>query len=296
MSPSMIARVVLWIPVAVGMIALVWATAFREPSDKKILREITWSELKKAGKLNDGKIQQGGPSMHHEPLKIENPTNQPKVVALIDLKDPGVTALSYGIQGSVRCDDVKGKSYLEMWSYFAGGGAYFSRTLGDAGVMRHLEGSSDWRPFLLPFFSDEKIGVPTQLVVNVVFVDRGTVELSPVTLYQLRPGWWSDQAGGWIGGIGGGIVGTLAALLGILVGFGKARGFVVTTTIIMIGLGVISLVAGFIALALGQPYAVCNPLLLMGIILTAVCGENLRGICRRYEQNELRKMAAMDAR
>ena len=62
-------------------------------------REITWSELKKAGKLNDGKIQQGGPSMHHEPLKIENPTNQPKVVALIDLKDPGVTALSYGHPG-----------------------------------------------------------------------------------------------------------------------------------------------------------------------------------------------------
>ena len=50
-----------------------------------------------------------------------------------------------------------------MWSYFAGGGAISSRaTLGDAGVMHHLEGSSDWRPFLLPFFSDEKIGVPTQ--------------------------------------------------------------------------------------------------------------------------------------
>ena len=109
----------------------------------------------------------------------------------------------------MRCKGVQGKSYLEMWSHFAGGGAYFSRTLGDAGVMRHLEGSSDWRPFLLPFFSDEKVGLPTRLVVNVAFVGRGTIELTPVTLYQLRSGWWTDQAAGWIGGIGGSVIGTL---------------------------------------------------------------------------------------
>ncbi len=148
----------------------------------------------------------------------------------------------------------------------------------------------------MPFFSGEKIGLPTRLVVNVVFVDRGTVELSPLTLYQLRPGWWTDQAAGWVGGIGGGIGGTLGALIGVLAGLGKARRFVIALTTILIGTGMASIVAGVIAVAFHQPYAVYYPLLLLGIIATAVCGGNLPGFIRRYQQNELRKMAAMDAR
>ena len=169
--------------------------------------------MKKAGALNVGEIQRGGPSGKEEQLKIENPTGEPKTVTVIDLKDPGFTALSYGVEGSVRCENVRGKSYLEIWNHFADGGAYFSRTLGDMGVMRHLEGTSDWRPFLLPFFSDKKVGLPTRIVVNMVFVDRGTVYLSPVKLYQLRGGWWTDQEAGWIGGIGGSIFGLLGCLI-----------------------------------------------------------------------------------
>ena len=56
-----------------------------------------------------------------------------------------------------------------------------------------------------------------------------------------------------------------------------------------------SLVAGVIALALGQPYAVYYPLLLCGIVLTGVCGGIWPAIRQGYEQRELRRMAAMDA-
>ena len=128
-----------------------------------------------------------------------------------------------------------------------------------------------------------------------MFVDRGTVELSPLTLYQLRPGWWTDQAAGWIGGIGGSIGGTLGALIGVLAGLGKARRFVIALTMVLIGMGVASIVTGLVALVLCQPYAVYYPLLLLGIIATAVCGGNLPGFLRRYQQSELRKIAAMDA-
>ncbi len=124
MSLSMSAKIVLWSLVAIGIVALVWATAFREPAEKQIIREITWSELKKAGQLNVGKIQPGGPSGKQEKLTVENATDNPQVVTLIDLKNPGVTTFNYGVQGSVRYENVKGKSYLEMWSYFTGGGAY----------------------------------------------------------------------------------------------------------------------------------------------------------------------------
>lgn len=83
--------------------------------------------------------------------------------------------------------------------------------------------------------------------------------------------------------------------MGTLAGCGKARRFVLTLDACLIGLGVMSLVAGVIALALGQPYAVYYPLLLGGIILTAVCGGIRPGLRHGYEQRELRRMAAMDA-
>jgi len=54
------------------------------------------------------------------------------------------------------------------------------------------------------------------------------------------------------------------------------------------------LVAGLVALGLGQPYAVYYPLLLFGGILTVVCGGLLPVIRRRYAEIELRRMTAMD--
>ena len=56
-----------------------------------------------------------------------------------------------------------------------------------------------------------------------------------------------------------------------------------------------SLVAGAIALTLGQPYAVYYPLLLGGTLLTALFGGIWPTIRQGYEQRELRRMAAMDA-
>lgn len=133
-------------------------------------------------------------------------------MTLLDLKTPDVQKLRYALDGSVRYENVEGKSYLEMWSWFADGGMYFSRTLGDLGPMQSPEGSSDWRPFTLPFIAES--GPPIRIVFNVVFLKGGTVYL----------------------------------------------------------------------------------VLLFGVVVTAVCGGLLPVLRRRYEQIELRKMAAMDSR
>ena len=108
---------------------------------------------------------------------------------------------------------------------------------------------------------------------------------------QPEHGWWSDRTAGWIGGVGGTTVGLLGGLIGTLGGLGKARHFVLTLNACLVGFGVVCLVSGVIALALGQPYAVYYPLLLGGIILTAVCGGIRPALRQGYEQRELRRMA-----
>jgi hypothetical protein len=62
----------------------------------------------------------------------------------------------------------------------------------------------------------------------------------------------------------------------------------------LIAAGAGLLVAGAVALALSQPYAVYYPLLLGGIIILAVFGSGFRRVRRAYEEAELRRMRAMD--
>jgi len=132
----------------------------------------------------------------------------------------------------------------------------------------------------------------------VVFTGRGTVYLRRLELVE-QPGpraWWDDRAGAWIGGLGGSALGCLGALIGTLGGMGKARRLVMWLTAGLVVFGLACLVSGAAALALGQPYAVYYPLLLGGLIDTAVFGPSLLVLRQRYQQAELRKMAAMDLR
>jgi hypothetical protein len=279
--------------VAIGLVA--WACV-STASAQDARREFSWSELKRTGQLPAGQLDPGTPSAPGEALRIDNPSGKPKTVMLLDLAHPGVASLHYAIEGSIRYDNVKAKSYLEMWSWFANGEAYFSRTLGESGPMRSIEGSSGWRPFSLPFFSDSRIGPPVRVVVNLVLGDGGTIDLRPLKLLQYSSSWWTEAAGGWIGGIGGSIVGLLGGLIGTLAGLGKARRFVLALTAVVVVAGIASLLAGVVALTMRQPYAVYYPLLLGGIFGTAIFGMQFPLLRRRYEQIELRRMAAMDAR
>ena len=65
-------------------------------------------------------------------------------------------------------------------------------------------------------------------------------------------------------------------------------------TKIFIVLGIFLLLAGAIAAATKQPYAVYYPLLLAGFILTIVFSINLPSIQRRYDELEIRRMTSVD--
>ena len=100
---------------------------------------------------------------------------------------------------------------------------------------------------------------------------------------------------GLIGGTAGALLGCLGGLLGLLAAMGKARGFVLTMTKMLIALGMLMAIAGILAVASSQPYAVWYPLVLTGGILTFVFSVNLYPIKKRYDDLEIRRMASMDA-
>jgi hypothetical protein len=218
-------------------------------------------------------------------------------LATIDAPDLGT--IGYTVRGQVRYTGVAGQGYLEMWSYFADGSRYFSRTLATDGPMAALTGTADWRPFELPFSLQGATG-PERLEINVVLPGSGTVEVSPLELVRLdaqaaAPGaWMSDQSIGVAGALVGVAAGIFAAAIAWLVGHRRGRRFVLPamTAAMAAGIGLIGL--SIIGAATGQPPNVVLFVLVGGLVLAAAFGTAIPRTRRLYADAELRKMRAMD--
>jgi hypothetical protein len=272
-------------------------------AQQKPLAEYSWQTLAAAGQLKTGTVVTLPDKS--VALKIENPGPQPLMATVLIVEQPKITSEFYALSGDVRYDAVEGDGYLEMWNHFGETEAYFSRTMGETGPMAKLRGTSDWRPFILPFTATGAKSHPTKLVVNVHLPGKGVVYLrSPLKLAEssgapgasAQPGaWWSDRTGGLVGGLVGGVGGCLGALIGWLSARGKARGFVVGSTIMLTILGAVATVIGLVAVTWRQPYAVWYPLLLGGVIIVVICPFVLRRCVHRYREIELRRMTSMDA-
>ena len=270
------------------------------------LREIDWADVAKSGRIAAATVVRDG-RPEAKPgvpiLRIQNSKVAPLTATILTIENPAIRQSNYALIGSIRHSDVAGKGYLEMWNYFPTGDKFFTRTLGSFGLMESLEGTSDWREFALPFMNKDDAPPPEKLVLNVVLPGRGTVELSSLKLIQYAsdedpfavPGhWWSDRSAGFLGAIFGCVCGVMGALLGVLTARAKARRFVFALINTMIVIGIVSLIAGVVAVFQSQPYAVFYPLLLVGGILTLVASLNRRSIRRKYDHHELRKMNAAD--
>jgi hypothetical protein len=170
---------------------------------------VSWSGLAKEGKVVQVTVLPGD-TQQFERLRIVNPVSQALVVPLVTLEKPGVAGPLYAFQGQVRYENIEGTGYFEMWSFFPDGGHYFSRTLGDAGLMQALTGSSDWRPVAAPFLPAKGSPSPTRITLSLVLPGKGTVEVGPLRLVQypeadlqkVRPE-IPAPAGGSPGGAGG---------------------------------------------------------------------------------------------
>ena len=215
----------------------------------------------------------------------------------------------YALKGMVRYEDVEGDGYLQLDSHFGDAGTFFSKSLAPSGPLGKLSGSSDWRPFVLPFHAnsgDEANGtmVPKKLTLSVFLPGSGTVSISDVGLYQYADGenpmgsngqWLDNRSASWLGAIAGSVIGLWSAFIGMLGARGKARKLVIGSTHVLYVLGIVGLAGGVVAIALGQTYAVFFPLSLIGVLLFTIAGRMRGTVAAHYEQLELQRMRSMDA-
>ena len=229
-----------------------------------------------------------GQSFHR--LRVERGAEPTVTVLTIDR--PKIASPRYALTGQIRYEGVDAAGYLELWNHFPDGSQYFTRTLGDAGPMMKLEGTSGWRAFALPFDSTGA-PPPTRLVLNVVLPGRGVVYLGPVRLTDVAAS-GSENSAGALGSIAGGLIGSVGALIGVLTSLGRGRRVVTIAAQLLIAGGAVAFAIGLVVAARGQPYTAYYPLLLTGFLATVIPLSVLPAIRKRYEEIELRAMRARD--
>lgn len=110
--------------------------------------------------------------------------------------------------------------------------------------------------------------------------------------------WWTMRQGTFIGAFGGAGLGVLGATLGPAMGIltpkGKGKGIVLPTLLVLGIAGVIALCIGLFALTQSQPYHVWYPLLLLGVISSAVMLPLFFVARARYRAAEHNRMQAQD--
>jgi hypothetical protein len=219
---------------------------------------------------------------------------------VLTVERPQIKAPRYRLTGQVRYDNVEGTGYLEMWTHFPDGGQYFSRTLGTAGPMMNLQGSSGWRAFALPFDATGAKAAPSRLVVNVVLSGKGTVYLGPLELGEDTGADVSSapdkQGSDLVAAMTGTLIGSVGALIGVLTALGRARRVVFISAATLILVGIVAFTVGIVAFARAQPNSVFFPLLLTGFLAAVIPLGLMPTIRRRYEELELRAMRAQDVR
>ena len=133
---------------ALAFCVLLASTAWSE----EIVRRIDWQELAAANALKSGTVVAVDEAAGGRGLRLVQEGTGPVTLPLLTIERPDIRTKRYALRGRVKYERVAPGGHLEMWSYRPEG-AFFSRTLAQSGPMQGLEGSSGWRPFVLPFFN-----------------------------------------------------------------------------------------------------------------------------------------------
>lgn len=290
----------------------------------KVLRTYNWQDLMAQHHFPNSEIvSMDGISV----LKIRNTNSTPLEVDLLEITNSSVLSQAHFLSCDIKYENVEnahGNSSSSLhnmvestrmismdmgsikYNVWGAGGLEMTRLLppdasgGDVKTNRSyslIAGTSNWQPCQLPVVLVKETH-PIRVELKLYLPGTGTIYLRPAELIGSTYSWLSPQKGvviGVVAGIGGAGIGCFGALIGCLVGLGKGRRFVLATTKMFIGLGILLMIAGIIAAACHLPWPAWSSMLLMGFVLTIVFSINLYPIKRRYDELEIRRMTSMDA-
>jgi len=279
-----------------------FAAAAAAQSLPKVLRVYDWKDLS-AQFPNSQIVSMDGISV----LKIENTNDTPLVISLLAVTNSSLIQKANTLEWEMKYENVRyatnlsggifggSRDFVEKYPPRAVGGD--SLTNYDGAYFAGTKNWDKWSFQIRPAPYDNETR-PDELELKLSLPSSGTVYLRPIKLFRRAnnfDSWWSTQQAGLIGGIGGSLIGCLGGLIGLLVSKGKARNFVLAAVKCFIALGILLTIAGLVAVAFQQPYAVWYALLLPGVILILVFSLNLHSIQRRYDELEIRRMDSVDA-
>lgn len=99
----------------------------------------------------------------------------PTTICLKEVTDVAVENSRFSYRAMVRCENLMGNTYLEMWCHIKDG-QYFSR-----GLNSYIKGTSEWRQLETPFFL-KKGQKPHKITLNIVINGKGTVWIDDIML------------------------------------------------------------------------------------------------------------------
>ena len=264
-----------------------------------------WGEMRKVmlavpkpvvleGEGVETKVIAGGQVM------VKAPLGKPAKVRLVKIAAPLLSQTRYALQGDITYSDVGGEGYLEMWSDFGDKGRFFTRSLATHGPMAHIVGDSGKysRKFSLPFDTEGKVPAPKELELIIVLPEGGYFSLlhGEVALAEFSPPQNSRSEEQPVVRVPFWQLGVFCALSVSLVCLLAYRAPEAARLLAWGGIatGVVALAAGIVAPFLGRPMAFCYPLLVVGVLITALYAALLWFVLRLRQKSELRRMVAMD--
>ncbi|MCB1042066.1 MAG: hypothetical protein KDC35_03955 [Acidobacteria bacterium] len=253
---------------------------------------LCWSDLNESNGEPDfwvraqqiGALQNGTLMDHDGVTWVRLEFDQDASYPLLVWQNPEIKGTQYRLSGELD-GSFEGEAFLEMWSVFADGSRYFTRTLAASGPMGKLQGELQDHQFVLPFDTMGKVPAPVQLELNLVAIGSGHMVAGPITLTSssMRLG------GGWVA-ILGSMLGILGAIAGVSLGLGRARWLALASGLGMLAIGLIGLVSSLLAWGT----TTSGPSLAVGALGLCLGMGVWVGCQSRFRQLELRRMASLD--
>jgi serine/threonine protein kinase len=137
-------------------------------------RQNATTNLLRRFRVGEKLITQDGVSVEKDCWRIE--TKEQRTVRLFEVANPDAEQCRVLYQARLKCENLRGKAYLEMLCHFPDEGDFFSQDLPHA-----LSGTTDWSSSETPFFL-KKGERPDLFKLNLVIEGTGTVWIKDISL------------------------------------------------------------------------------------------------------------------